>query len=207
MKILANLMLVASASLLTACGGNVGNGSEAAAPSMQSASVTTVTTTDPAELPLPPLASPLPQRAAQRTAARPRMVATMDGLWLCRADDGQGSTLRLDIAGNAMRDIGSQQTVALSLGKGIQPGIRLLDYHDKDSGQLTHARKLLQINKPGFASIFIASANAGAGTGAEFSLNPNDTLKISDYSSMSGTESVGQIVPMTCNREPAPAGA
>lgn len=130
-------------------------------------------------------------------------IPALDGRWACRADADDHPAVKLEIAGNVLRDPVTEKTMVLTHNKGIQLGMLLTSYRDADSGQVIHARTMTQVDKPGVASIFSAAVNGGAGAGVEFLLNPNDTLKISDYSSMTGADSVAQMVVMTCSRDRA----
>jgi hypothetical protein len=189
-NILAGTVAFASALLLTACGGGNTPDDAVAAP-IQAALAESVGAT--VDVPSARIAS-----AAETRTPRP-----LDGKWECSPDDDRSAALQLTIEGDVVQDRAGGTAMMLAPGKGIELGRQLVDYRDPASGQVIHARTMTLIDKPGFAAFFTRTANGGAGAGVEFSLNPNDTLKISDYSAMSGKDAVGQVVPMTCLRDAA----
>jgi hypothetical protein len=182
-------MIATSTLLLTACGG----GDLSSTPSTASANVASVIMTSTAE--------PASDATLLKESTPALASSALDGKWACVPEDGRGTLLKLEVSGNVLRDLATNVTMTLSHGKGIELGTRLVDYRDAESGQLAHARVMSQVSKPGYASFFAPDYYGGAGAGVEFSINPNDTLKISDFSSLNGSETVGQEVPMTCRRE------
>lgn len=114
--------------------------------------------------------------------------------------DGQAVSMKFEILGNSLRHTASNTTMTLVKGKGIEVGTELITYRAPETGQQMHAPVIKQVAKPGYASFFSTALYGGAGAGVEFSLNPNDTIAINDFSSMAGAGSVGRPVPMTCRR-------
>jgi hypothetical protein len=126
--------------------------------------------------------------------------AALDGKWECMRGDGQAVSMKFEILGNTLRHIASNTTMTLVKGKGIEVGTELVSFRSPETGQQMHAPVINQVAKPGAASIFSPALYGGAGAGVEFSLNPNDTIAINDFSSMAGAGSVDRPIPMNCRR-------
>jgi hypothetical protein len=189
MSPLLRAMLATSSLLLTACGGGDLPETHLVA-TERLASVLIVSTAE------------LASRRAPVLESMPASTSSpLDGKWACLSEDGRATALRLQVSGNLLRDLASDVTMTLSHGKGIELGTRLVDYRDAESGQIAHAREMSQVSKPGYASFFARESYGGAGAGVEFSINPNDTLKISDFSSLNGSGTIAQAIPMTCRRD------
>ena len=187
-------MTLATAVLLTACGGDV---PEPIHTSIQLASTTMVA--EPAATQQAVVAAPVMSPEAF-SAIAPETNTSYDGMWECLAGNGQSGAMELEVNGNILRHTISNTTMVLTHDKGIDVGTQLVSYRDQETGQLMYVPVMTQVDKPGYASAYFPASSGGPEAGIELTLNPNDTIAITDYSSMAGAGSVGRPVPMTCRR-------